>query len=106
MIEFRNQLSELLTQHWPVDDASLGRVDEGDISATKARDFPQPKSIRVHQGKVLYFDSGVNPRGSYLRISQVWFTLAMNYRALGCMLTKRQRWICSCIWEGGGVGKI
>jgi len=71
MIEFRNQLSELLTQHWPVDDASLGRVDEGDISATKARDFPQPKSIRVHQGKVLYFDSGVNPRGSYLRISQV-----------------------------------
>ena len=71
MIEFRNQLSELLTQHWPADDASLGRVDEGDISASKAKDFPQPKSIRVHQGKVLYFDSGVNPRGSYLRISQV-----------------------------------
>lgn len=71
MIEFRNNLSDLLSEFWPSDDASLGLVDEGDVSASKGKQFPQPKSLRVHQGKVLYFDSGVNPRGNYLRISQV-----------------------------------
>jgi len=71
IIEFRNNLSDLLSEYWPSDDASLGLVDEGDVSASKGKEFPQPKSLRVHQGKVLYFDSGVNPRGSYLRISQV-----------------------------------
>jgi len=71
MVEFRNNLSDLLSEYWPNDDASLGPVDEGDSSASKTKEFPQPKSLRVHQGKVLYFDSGVNPRGSYLRISQV-----------------------------------
>lgn len=71
MIEFRNHLSELLSEYWPSDDASLGRCDEGDISAARGKNFPQPKSLRVHQGKVLYFDSGVNPRGNFLRISQV-----------------------------------
>lgn len=71
MIEFRNHLSELLSEYWPSDDASVGRCDEGDISAARGKNFPQPKSLRVHQGKVLYFDSGVNPRGNFLRISQV-----------------------------------
>jgi len=71
MVEFRNNLSDLLCEYWPNDDASLGPVDEGDSSASKTKEFPQPKSLRVHQGKVLYFDSGCNPRGSYLRISQV-----------------------------------
>jgi len=71
MIEFRNHLSELLSEYWPSDDAMLGHVDEGDVSGAKAKECPQPKSLRVHQGKVLYFDSGVNPRGSFLRISQV-----------------------------------
>jgi len=70
MVEFRNNLSDLLREYWPSNDASLGQVDEGDLSA-EGKEFPQPKSMRVHQGKVLYFDSGVNPRGSYLRISQV-----------------------------------
>ena len=71
MVEFRNNLSDLLSEFWPSDDASVGRVDEGDVSLSKGKEFPAPKSLRVHQGKVLYFDSGVNPRGSYLRISQV-----------------------------------
>ena len=71
MIEFRNHLSELLAEYWPADDPVLGRVDEGDISGATAKECPQPKSMRVHQGKVLYFDAGVNPRGSFLRISQV-----------------------------------
>ena len=76
MVEFRNNLSDLLREYWPSNDASLGQVDEGDLSA-EGKEFPQPKSMRVHQGKVLYFDSGVNPRGSYLRISQVIGTVVV-----------------------------
>jgi len=68
--EFRKHLSGLLEEFWPEDDSELGDLDEGNLAA-KTKDFPQSKSLRVHQGKILYFDSGVNPRGSYLRISQV-----------------------------------
>jgi len=40
-------------------------------SASDDNDLPIAKSMRVHPGKVIYFDPGTNPRGDFVKISQV-----------------------------------
>jgi len=40
-------------------------------SASEDNDLPIAKSMRVHPGKVIYFDPGTNPRGDFVKISQV-----------------------------------
>lgn len=59
----------MLAEFWP--EAEAGDADDGNASALSERDLPTAKSMRIHPGKVFYFDPGCNPRGSFLRISQV-----------------------------------
>lgn len=75
LVEVRDVLSGILRQFGPESDESSGEALAGNVLDVKSnaqdKDLPGAKSMRVHPGKVIYFDPGTNPRGRFLKISQV-----------------------------------
>ena len=64
LIEFKDQLAELLEQYGG--EAATAANEEQDTSVT----LPDSKSLRA-DNKTFYFDCGSNPRGVFLRLSEV-----------------------------------
>jgi len=75
LVEVRDVLSGILRQFGPESEESSGDASGGNTidvkSSAPEKDLPGAKSMRVHPGKVIYFDPGTNPRGRFLKISQV-----------------------------------
>jgi len=84
LVEMRDTLTGILREFYPNsgDVASVAkRVDSKtasdavievvDVKSVKDGELPIAKSMKVHPGKVIYFDPGTNPRGNFVKISQV-----------------------------------
>jgi len=86
LVEVRDTLSSILREFGPASvDESTGVSATGrdskakgikvqDVKNDGGKDdalLPIGKSMRVHPGKVIYFDPGTNPRGNFVKISQV-----------------------------------
>jgi len=68
MIEFRDNLTDLLDEFG---------TDDGGFKG----DLPDGRHMRV-DNKNFYFDVGQNNRGIYMRISEVTTTASLNYSSL------------------------
>ena len=64
LIEFKDQLAELLEQF-----GGVTANDEQNASIS----LPESKSLRA-DNKTFYFDCGSNPRGIFLRLSEVCYS--------------------------------
>jgi len=75
LVEMRDVLSGILRQYGPASEESNGEASGVNVldvkNGAQDKDLPGAKSMRVHPGKVIYFDPGTNPRGRFLKISQV-----------------------------------
>lgn len=85
LVEMRDTLSGILREFMPSSEESASNdvgAKGGDSkgSPIKVQDvktgkedgeLPIAKSMKIHPGKVIYFDPGTNPRGNFVKISQV-----------------------------------
>jgi len=87
LVEMRDTLSGILREFAPTSGESVSHDAAGGAKGVDAKgssikvqdvktdkddgELPIAKSMKIHPGKVIYFDPGTNPRGDFVKISQV-----------------------------------